>query len=73
MKIEHKIILDLLHIYFSQNGAEDLRFWQGLYNCGIIRSETFDTGVEVEQYILDDYNISDEKLIKKLKDGIQTI
>ena len=66
MKKQHKEILDLLHIYFSQDGAEYLRFWQGLYNCGIIRSETFDS----EKHILDDYNISDGMLIKKLKKKI---
>lgn len=67
MKLEHALILKKLEDYFEQDGAEHLRFFQGLYNIGIIRTESVNTAFGTEVKIKDDYNIKDNELIKNIK------
>ena len=74
MKKEHKDILNKLEEYLSRPGAEHLRFWQAIYNIGIIESDlkTLPTRTSWElagttSVIRDEHNISDEKLFKRIK------
>lgn len=64
MKQSHRNILNKLEDYLNQPGAEHLRFWQALYGCGIIRGEMVD---RENQIIIDDFNIKDEQLIKRIR------
>lgn len=64
MKKEHKEILTRIETMLSQPGAENLRFWQAMRNCDLIVYK----GGPVEGYKpVDDYNLSDENLLKRLK------
>lgn len=66
MKLEHAQILNKLRDYLSQPGAENLRFWQALFNAGVIVFE--DKPLPNGNYKLkDDYNISDVALLKRIK------
>jgi len=67
MKKSHRYILNKLEEYFNQDGVEHLRFFQGLRNCNLIEYHTVDTGIHLETQIVDDYNIEDSKLIKRIK------
>lgn len=66
MKKEHEIILDKITSYLSKPGSEHLRFWQALYNLGIIKIHTIDTGIHFESWVRDDHNISDKDLIERM-------
>lgn len=67
MKPEHKKILNIIEEYLSQPEAEYLRFWQALRNIGLIEYQEVDTGIHLETQVVDDYNISDDKLLKRLE------
>lgn len=63
MKDKHKAILFLIQEYLEKNG-EHLRFWQALYNLGVIEGKIED---DDRLHIVDDYNISDEELLERVK------
>jgi len=67
MKKEHRVIIDQIEKYFEQPDAEHLRFWQGLFNMGVV---VFENQInEAFNYSIDDdYNISDKNLIKRIID-----
>ena len=67
MKAEHEQILDKIKVYLSQPGAEHLRFWQALYNMDIVVFED-NMNKEGTYSIKDDHNISDQKLIDRIKE-----
>lgn len=67
MKHEHRMILAEIEKYLDRPGAHHLRFWQALYNCGIIQKEI--NSVDLEWNVSDDYNLSDEALLKRIKNG----
>ena len=67
MKKSHRDVMDKLEEYFSQEGSQHLRFFQGLRNCNLIEYHTVDTGIHLDTQIVDDYNIEDSKLIKRIK------
>lgn len=69
MKQSHKEILNKLEGYLNREGSEHLRFWQALYNCDmLIENRKLDGEDEITLPITikDDYNISDEVLLKRL-------
>ena len=73
MKPEHRQILNKIEEYLKQPGAEHLRFWQALYGMGVIKGEMkikqafhFEMP-ELITEIIDDFNISDEVLLKRIK------
>ena len=66
MKPEHKQILEKLEDYLSHPEAEHLRFWQALFNAEVVVFE--DRPKQDGLFsIKDDYNISDKKLLERLK------
>lgn len=67
MKLEHALILKKLEEYFEQDGADKLRFWQGLYNAEVIREEKVDRGNYIDYVIKDDYNIKDSEILNNIK------
>jgi len=70
MKNEHKEIIDKITEYFNRTECNDLRFWQGLRNMDIIRyEETYRHPNPIHNTFnpVDDYNISDERLLKRIK------
>lgn len=67
MKAEHKQILSKIEDYLNQPGSEYLRFWQAMRNMDLIVYNDVDTHMHIERQVIDDYNISDEKLLKRLK------
>lgn len=67
MKKEHKEILKIIEEYLSQPDAHHLRFWQALRNVGVIEYDTVDTFMHLETQVVDDYNISDAALLKRIK------
>lgn len=69
MKLEHAQILNKLKEYLSQPGSEHLRFWQALFNSGVLVFE--DKPMPNGNYKLkDDYNIPDNELLKRIKKSI---
>lgn len=67
MKQEHKEILDKIEKYLSQPGAEHLRFWQALFGMNVVRFEDEKPLPDGNYRIKDDYNISDNELLKRIK------
>lgn len=70
MKASHREILDKIETYLEQPGAEHLRFWQALYGMGVVKeNKRFDERGEIilPITITDDFNISDEALLKRIK------
>lgn len=70
MKKSHKEILNRIEKVLSQPGAEHLRFWQAMYNIDlVVENNRFDKNGDIELPITikDDYNISDEELLKRIK------
>lgn len=73
MKKSHRDILNKIEKYLKQPGAEQLRFWQALYGINIIRGElkvkqgNFWDAPDIITVIKDDFNISDESLLKQMK------
>ena len=65
-KPSHKIIITKIVKYLNSSGAEHLRFWQALYNMNIVSK--IDIGRVNEFRIKDDHNISDKKLIERLRE-----
>lgn len=73
MKQSHKDILNKIETYLSEPGAEHLRFWQALYNMNVVKeNKRFDEKEEIVLPITikDDYNISDEALLKRIKTNV---
>lgn len=66
MKKSHRDILSKIESYLSQPGAEHLRFWQAMRNCNIIEYEDIEHDFGMEYRVVDDYNISDEALLKRI-------
>ena len=64
IKPEHKEILNLIERYLSQEGGQHIRFTQALFNLSI--TEFKDNNPENEA-LKDNYNDSDEKVLKKIK------
>jgi len=70
MKKTHREIMNKLETYLNQEGSEHLRFWQALYNCDMVienKRMDRDNKIILPITIKDDYNISDNELIKRLK------
>lgn len=70
MKTEHKQILKKIEKYLSQPGCEHLRFWQAMRNMDIIKFEEIRKHNDSrwnESKPIDDYNISDEDLLKRIR------
>ncbi|MFT6125766.1 MAG: hypothetical protein ACJAVA_000207 [Flavobacteriaceae bacterium] len=71
MKKEHREILDKIEEYLEQPGAEHLRFWQAMRNCNLIEFKEVKVHNDSQwnEFIpVDDYNIADEKLLKRIED-----
>lgn len=75
MKAEHRKILDKIENYLEKPGAENLRFWQALYNMNVIRQELESVPStklwgtpELLPRIVDDHNISDAALLKRINE-----
>lgn len=70
MKKEHKEILNKIEKYLKQPGSEHLRFWQAMRNIDVIKFEeikTYNNSEWNECKPIDDYNISDEDLLKRIR------
>ena len=70
MKESHREILNKIEVYLEQPGADHLRFWQALYGMGVVEeNKRFDERGEIVLPITikDDFNISDEALLKRIK------
>jgi hypothetical protein len=66
LKKEHKDILNLLEEYLSKEGHHHLRFTQALFILGVSEfAGEPDNGV-----FRDNFNDSDEKIIKKIKKNL---
>ena len=68
MKKEHREILNKIEKYLERPGAEHLRFWQALRNCNVIEYEDIEHDFGMEYRVVDDYNIADGKLLKRIED-----
>lgn len=74
MTSKHREILDKLEEYLNQPGAEHLRFWQALYGAGVIKGDlktsSFISTPDIPEAVLvirDDFNLSDNELLKRMK------
>lgn len=65
MKAEHRKILDKIEKNLEQPGSQHLRFWQALFAFGVINNVVRPDGT---CDIVDDFNVSDEILLKRIKD-----
>ena len=66
MKTEHKVILDLLTDYLSQEGIEHLRFGQALFNLGINEFATPNNPEEGKFLLRDIHNDDDGRIINRI-------
>jgi hypothetical protein len=70
MKKEHREILNKIEKYLEQPGVEHLRFWQAMRNCNLIefKEVKIHNDSQWNDYVpVDDYNTTDERLLKRLK------
>lgn len=67
MKKEHREILNKIEEYLEQPGVEELRFFQALFNINLIKFEDIPYISNGVYQIKDDYNISDDALLKRMK------
>lgn len=66
MNPKHKEILDKLEDYLNRPNVDQLRFWQALRNCNIICFKDIPNKKGIFD-VVDDYNISDDELLKRIK------
>lgn len=66
MKESHREILNKIEEYLEQDGSEHLRFWQALRNMNLIEYQDTYTGKHLEVQVVDDYDISDKALLKRI-------
>lgn len=67
MKKNHREILNLLEQYLSQDGAENLRFTQALYNLNIYSQVECGGGF----FLADNYNDLDSWVISRIKKAME--
>ena len=66
MKAEHRQILNKIEKFLEQPGGNQLRFWQALFGANVIKFRD-KPDANGNYRIQDDYNMSDEELLKRIR------
>lgn len=67
---KHQEIIDILINYLSKENSEHIRFTQALFTLGINNFENPDNPEKNNYLFQYNYNISDEKILKIIKEKI---